>query len=91
MAGKNRPSLQTHRQRSTAQRRVDRFRAAEAQNWRCAFCHTGLEPETATTEHVLPLALGGWDAWENIVAACLACNRLLGRYLNEVVLRSRVS
>ena len=57
-----------------AVRRELRNRLAEAQNWRCAYCHCSLDPETATIEHVHPLGLGGAHDWENMVVACRPCN-----------------
>lgn len=67
-----------------------RARLAEAQNWRCAYCHGCLEPDTVTIEHVVPLVLGGEDAWENMAAACQRCNQRRGtmaaRYLNRSTL-----
>lgn len=65
----------THRNRW--RRRRDRL--AEAQNWRCAYCATDLDIETATIEHAIPL----WVCKEfgvdlgtgNLVATCLECNQ----------------
>ncbi len=51
-----------------------RRRVGEAQNWRCAYCYCDISPETATLDHVVPIAKGGADDWENIVAACEPCN-----------------
>lgn len=55
-------------------KRARRNRLAEAQNWRCAYCGCGLEPGTATIEHVVALCLGGPHSEENMVAACEPCN-----------------
>jgi 5-methylcytosine-specific restriction endonuclease McrA len=40
----------------------------------CQYC--GAQPGRAhlTIDHVLPRAQGGTTAWENVVAACAACN-----------------
>ena len=58
----------------SAARQVVARRLAEAQNWRCAYCHCHLDFGSVTIEHVHPLSLGGAHAWENMVAACEPCN-----------------
>ncbi len=43
--------------------------------WSCQYC--GAEDRPLTIDHVIPrsrLPAGAADAWENCVAACLACN-----------------
>jgi 5-methylcytosine-specific restriction endonuclease McrA len=44
----------------------------------CQYC--GAQPGRAllTIDHVLPRAQGGGTHWENVVAACEACNRRKG-------------
>ncbi|MEJ1969621.1 MAG: HNH endonuclease [Rhizomicrobium sp.] len=59
-----------------------RSRLSEAQGHRCCYCGialaaSGMEDDSATLEHVIPLAAGGWSGWMNIVVACRFCN--LGR------------
>lgn len=54
-------------------------RLSEAQNHRCAYCGSfmcedPLSPHMATVDHVVPRSLGGGNEWENLVAACWACN-----------------
>lgn len=54
-------------------------RLAEAQNWRCAYCgvHMTLArstPSLVTRDHVVPRCEGGSEDWDNLVAACRACN-----------------
>lgn len=39
---------------------------------RCAYCGRS----ASTIDHVLPRSRGGQDSWENLVAACLACNNI---------------
>lgn len=63
------------RTKSGAKRRAQRTLLAEAQNWRCAYCHCCLEPNTATTEHIIPAGLGGLNHFFNCVAVCLPCNQ----------------
>jgi 5-methylcytosine-specific restriction endonuclease McrA len=44
-------------------------------NYTCAYCgRKNLGPGTGTMDHVIPRALQGPHKWENIVAACIACN-----------------
>jgi 5-methylcytosine-specific restriction endonuclease McrA len=43
---------------------------------RCVYCATELTFETATLDHVYPLAHGGVHHPGNVVLACTSCNRL---------------
>jgi 5-methylcytosine-specific restriction endonuclease McrA len=43
---------------------------------RCVYCSTPLDFETATLDHVYPLARGGAHHPGNVVLACTRCNRL---------------
>lgn len=63
--------------------RVLLIRCCEAQNWRCCYCYQkmdihkdGSKPKrhNASREHVIPKSRGGGDEYDNIVAACHACN-----------------
>ena len=40
----------------------------------CQYCGTQPGRAHLTIDHVLPRAQGGTTAWENVVAACAACN-----------------
>lgn len=42
----------------------------------CQYC--GRKTHTLTLDHVVPRRLGGDHTWENLVAACAACNRRKG-------------
>ncbi|WP_122465927.1 HNH endonuclease [Brevundimonas lutea] len=58
---------------------VCRWRLAEAQNWRCAYCSAVMTsepggPTEATRDHVVPRSVGGDDSSQNLVAACFSCN-----------------
>ena len=45
-------------------------------NYRCQYC--GEEHARLTVDHVIPRRSGGPPSWENLVAACPACNRRKG-------------
>lgn len=52
-------------------------------NFTCQYC--GRHAGDLTLDHVLPRHLGGGHIWDNVVAACPACNhRKGGRQLGEV-------
>ena len=56
---------------------------------RCVYCGTSLLPETATLDHVHPVARGGSHLPGNLVAACAPCNRLKGDMMpNEFFARN---
>lgn len=42
--------------------------------FQCQYCARRLEAHELTYDHVLPRSRGGATHWENIVAACYACN-----------------
>jgi len=58
----------------------------EQQSGRCLYCRQALirseslakMPNSLTLDHVIPLAKGGPDTFENTVAACYACNQAKG-------------
>jgi 5-methylcytosine-specific restriction endonuclease McrA len=59
-------------------RRLDIF---ERDGWRCQLCRRPVKraatvphPLAPTIDHVIPLALGGPDAPENVQCACFECN-----------------
>jgi len=49
-------------------------------NYTCQYCGKGFEPSQLECEHVVPESHGGKKVWENIVAACRACNARKGAY-----------
>ena len=70
----------------------------EAWKWKCFYCGNSLrikfpdcmEPEhEATKDHAVPISRGGVDYIENIVTACLRCNRLKGNMTGEEFIASR--
>lgn len=44
-------------------------------NHQCQYCGKQFHSEDLTFDHVIPEAQGGRKSWENIVAACMPCNR----------------
>lgn len=44
-------------------------------DYTCQYCARRFEPEDLTFDHVAPVAQGGRRSWENIVTACMPCNR----------------
>jgi 5-methylcytosine-specific restriction endonuclease McrA len=63
-----------------------RSRLAGEQDNRCCYCkrpfsHEG--PTRPTLEHRKPKRDGGRDAVANLAVACLHCNQLRGRQINE--------
>jgi len=43
-------------------------------NFKCQYCGEVFPPSLLTLDHVLPLSQGGKTQWDNVVAACKACN-----------------
>lgn len=65
--------------RNTRQQRRAWVREVLAlQGGRCAYCAKRLGREIATADHYVPLAAGGLERIENIVAACYLCNNAKG-------------
>jgi 5-methylcytosine-specific restriction endonuclease McrA len=55
-------------------------------NYRCQYCHAAAE----NIDHVIPRSRGGTHTWDNVVAACRACNaRKEDRMLHEINMRLR--
>jgi 5-methylcytosine-specific restriction endonuclease McrA len=44
----------------------------------CMYCGTHVSASELTIDHVIPRSRGGEDSWENLVAACRACNARKG-------------
>lgn len=44
----------------------------------CQYCVKEFASEDLTFDHVIPAAAGGSRSWENIVTACVPCNRRKG-------------
>lgn len=56
---------------------------------RCRWCNEKLTLETATVDHVIPLARGGLDNDNNRVLACSPCNNKRGHAMPEVTAREK--
>ncbi len=55
------------------QRKLTRFEVFHRDRYRCQYC--GKETRQLTLDHVLPRFRGGQHTWENVVSACMPCNR----------------
>ena len=44
--------------------------------FRCQYCGERFEAADLTFDHVIPRAKGGTTCWENILSACVACNKM---------------
>lgn len=47
-------------------------------DYTCQYCGDVFEPRDLTFDHVVPYAQGGRRGWDNIVTACVTCNRRKG-------------
>ena len=54
-------------------RKLTRIEVFRRDNFTCQYC--GRETRQLTLDHVLPRYRGGQHTWENIVSACVPCNR----------------
>ncbi len=61
-----------HRPHRT-ERKLSRFEIFKRDHYTCQYC--GKETHQLTLDHVMPRYRGGPHAWENIVSACVFCNR----------------
>ena len=67
-------------------KRLLRMKLSEAQGHRCCYCGVALveapkQHNSATIEHVIPEAAGGWNGGLNLVVACNFCNEGRGPML----------
>ncbi|MGZ5330097.1 MAG: HNH endonuclease [Solirubrobacterales bacterium] len=74
--------------RDVHRRRITRKAVLARDGWVCQYC--GNDKPGLTVDHVIPRSRGGESVWENIVAACAACNRRKGaRMPHEVRMHPR--
>lgn len=52
------------------------YNVCEANGWTCFYCGELLNKKTVSRDHKIPLSRGGSDSIENIVPACMQCNRV---------------
>ena len=55
------------------QRKLTRFEVFNRDRYTCQYC--GKETKQLTLDHVIPRYRGGQHTWENVVSACVPCNR----------------
>jgi 5-methylcytosine-specific restriction endonuclease McrA len=59
--------------RPRPQRKLTRLEVFHRDQYTCQYC--GRETRQLTLDHVLPRYRGGEHTWENVVSACISCNR----------------
>ena len=55
------------------ERKLTRFEVFKRDRYTCQYC--GRETRQLTLDHVIPRYRGGQHTWENVVSACVRCNR----------------
>jgi 5-methylcytosine-specific restriction endonuclease McrA len=59
--------------RPRPKRRLTRLEIFNRDRYTCQYC--GKEARQLTLDHVIPRYRGGEQTWENVVSACIPCNR----------------
>jgi len=59
--------------RPRPQRRLTRLEIFHRDQFTCQYC--GKQTHQLTLDHVIPRYRGGQHTWENVVSACIPCNR----------------
>ena len=59
--------------RPRQKRKLTRLGVFHRDNYTCQYC--GHESRELTLDHVIPRYRGGEHTWENVVSACIPCNR----------------
>ena len=59
--------------RPRPERKLTRFEVFNRDQYTCQYC--GKETHQLTLDHVIPRYRGGQHLWENVVSACVPCNR----------------
>ena len=59
--------------RPRLQRKLTRLEIFNRDRYTCQYC--GRETRQLTLDHVIPRYRGGEHSWENVVSACIPCNR----------------
>ncbi len=61
------------RRRPQSERKLTRLEVFKRDRYTCQYC--GRESRQLTLDHVVPRYRGGQHTWENVVSACVPCNR----------------
>ena len=56
-----------------SERKLTRFEVFKRDHYTCQYCSK--EIQQLTIDHVIPRYRGGQHSWENVVSACVPCNR----------------
>ena len=59
--------------RPRRRRKMTRYEIFNRDRYTCQYC--GVQGRNLTLDHVIPRYRGGQHTWENVVSACVACNR----------------
>jgi 5-methylcytosine-specific restriction endonuclease McrA len=59
--------------RPRRERKMTRYEIFNRDRYTCQYC--GVQGRNLTLDHVIPRYRGGQHTWENVVSACVACNR----------------
>ena len=59
--------------RPRRQRKLTRYEVFNRDKYTCQYC--GRQTRQLTLDHVIPRYRGGQHTWENVVGACMPCNR----------------
>jgi 5-methylcytosine-specific restriction endonuclease McrA len=59
--------------RPRPKRRLTRLEVFSRDHYTCQYC--GREGKQLTLDHIIPRYRGGEHTWENVVSACIPCNR----------------
>ena len=59
--------------RPRRERKLTRYEIFNRDHYTCQYC--GAQSRNLTLDHVLPRFRGGQHTWENVVSACVNCNR----------------
>ena len=57
------------------QRKLTKFEVFNRDQYTCQYCGKQVKDKELTLDHVIPRRRGGEHSWENIVSACISCNR----------------
>ena len=66
--------LLVYRRMPRLNRAVSRKSVMMRDRFTCQYCHRQFDAKKLTLDHVIPRSRGGGSTWENLVAACYACN-----------------